>query len=369
MKKILLLGFLGFIVAPPVANNVCNRPLNLLTLGYYGASKSTIINMLNGLCDLDPVVKEASTSLSSAVTTMYPCSYGGRSLNVVDTPVFETLKPSNFGIRKQIVAEVSDIFRDGIDAFILVVPLGRTPEHSIVDMIDFLNSLITKDGFSRGFVVFTNADGMLMNTNEENAQVLRFRDEIVALAPKAERFLNSVKYLFFRHDFEETGVTKLDTSDVKKQFVDQVYTEVFKLCEANNGITFSTNEMKRAKEKFKSQKREIEEYQSNRKELEESISTIINQKENVSSDLLDKINKIRKIAPTLTFQNPSCQTQDEILTAEKNFHERTKNLRDSMHAHNFLQNQLRMVPNNVTTLMGEYSKARQEYNIEKDMFI
>ncbi|RKP18051.1 hypothetical protein ROZALSC1DRAFT_30210, partial [Rozella allomycis CSF55] len=371
MKKILLLGFLGFIVAPPVANNVCNRPLNVLTLGYYGASKSTIINMLNNFCDLDSVVKEASTSLSSAVTltTMYPCSYGGRSLNVVDTPGFETVKSSNFEIRKRIVAEVSDTFRDGIDAFILVVPLGRTPEHSIVDMIDFLNSLITKDGFSRGFVVFTNADGMLMNAIDEIAQVLRFRDEIGALAPRAERFLNSVKYLFFRHDFEETGVTKLDTNGVKKQFLDRVYTEIFKLCESNNGSTFSTNEMKKAKDKYESQKREIEEYRSIRKELEKSISTIINQNENVSSDLFDKIKKMREIAPSLTFQNPKDQTQDEILIAEKNYHELTKNLRDSIHTHSFLQNQLKMMSNNVTTLMEEYSIARQEYNIEKELFV
>ncbi|EPZ35364.1 hypothetical protein O9G_000760, partial [Rozella allomycis CSF55] len=375
MKKILLLGFLSFIVAPPVANNVCSRPLNVLMLGYYGAGKSTIVNVLNGLCDLHPgdAAEIAATGLANNVVTteceLYSCTYGGRSLNVVDTPGFQTVEAANNAVRNLIADEVPELFRDGIDAFMLVLPLGRTPEQRIVDMIDFLNSLITEEGFNRGFVVFSHAEGILMNENQESERISEFQRTVLALAPNAERFLNSVQYMFYRHYYGLKGQIPLDYISVRREFLGRAYNNIFQLCEANNGNTFSTIEMRRAKERFDNQRREIEQYRTMRKELEELFSAIISRNENdISSDLLEIRNNIGDNAPA-TFEIPGGLTQDETLTEERNFHEQTRNLRNYVNEFIALQNELSIMSRNVTVLTDEYSIARQKYNTEKDSFI
>ncbi|RKP16089.1 hypothetical protein ROZALSC1DRAFT_25677 [Rozella allomycis CSF55] len=207
-----------------------------------------------------------------------------------------------------------------------------------------------------------------MNEDQENARISEFKRNVLALAPNAERFLNSVQYMFYRHYYGLKGQIPLDYISVRREFLGRAYNNIFQLCEANNGKTFSTNEMRRAKERFDNQRREIEEYQRNRKELEESTSAIINQNENVSSDLLDKINKIREIAPA-TFEITGGLTQDQTFAAERTFHDQTRNLRYYVNAFISLQNELRIMSRNVTVLTDEYSIALQEYNTEKDLFI
>ncbi|RKP15978.1 hypothetical protein ROZALSC1DRAFT_31886, partial [Rozella allomycis CSF55] len=127
-------SLLACIRAAPVNNEACNRPLNVLILGYYGSGKSTIVNILHGLCDLKPKDERevAKTSGSRKAVTkeckIYPCSYEGRKLNVVDTPGFEATSESNEAIRSEIISKVPNILHDGIDAFFFLSPIGRTPD-------------------------------------------------------------------------------------------------------------------------------------------------------------------------------------------------------------------------------------------------
>ncbi|RKP16725.1 hypothetical protein ROZALSC1DRAFT_24956 [Rozella allomycis CSF55] len=375
MKKYLLLGFLGFIVAPPVTNDACDRPLNLLMLGPYGAEKSKIINVLHGLCDLRPGdSRKIAYELEGCrqICRLYACGHNGISLQVVDTPEFEIeFENANNNIREIIHTEVPQRFRNGFDAFMLIWPwLNMRPSISrIKDAIDFIKTLITEEGFNRGFIVFTHSDYIRMDQKEENEEILRFKNDLLRVDPSTKNFLNSVKYLFFRNEFGKTGVARLGTSDVRRQFLDQVYSELFKLCKANSGNLLSPNEMRRAKEKYEDQKSEIEEYRRIRKELEESFVAIINQNEYISSDLKCKVDEIREMSPPPKFQNPGRQSQGETLLEEKAYHERTKTLRDSIHAYKFLQTQLKMMYKNNTALKDEFCMARQKYNIETSLFI
>ncbi|RKP15637.1 hypothetical protein ROZALSC1DRAFT_26237, partial [Rozella allomycis CSF55] len=169
---------------------------------------------------------------------IYPCSYEGRKLNVVDTPGFEATSESNEAIRSEIVSKVPNLLHDGIDAFFFLSPIGRTPDAQTVDMIDFLNSLITEQGFSRGFVVFSKADQVLMDPDEEESEIELFKESVLSVAPQAELFLNSVKYLFYRHSCAYKGDVVLTRAQCRREFLNHAYSEIFKLCEANNGKTF-----------------------------------------------------------------------------------------------------------------------------------
>ncbi|EPZ31847.1 hypothetical protein O9G_000326 [Rozella allomycis CSF55] len=80
-----------------------------------------------------------------------------------------------------------------------------------------------------------------------------------------------------------------------------------KLCEANNGKTFSTAEMMKAKKGYDDQNREIEAYERMREE---------NYNGKNSTDLIEKIGQIQECAPS-SFDIPKFQTQEETLKAAR----------------------------------------------------
>ncbi|RKP15992.1 hypothetical protein ROZALSC1DRAFT_25788 [Rozella allomycis CSF55] len=204
-------------------------------------------------------------------------------------------------------------------------------------MIDFLNSLITEQGFSRGFVVFSKADEVLMDPDEEESEIELFKESVLSVAPQAELFLNSVKYLFYRHSCAYKGDVVLTRAQCRREFLNQAYSEIFKLCEANNGKTFSTAEMMKAKKGYDDQNREIEAYERVREE---------NYNGKNSTDLIEKIGQIQECAPS-SFEVPECQTQDEDLRAWRLFDGKVKNLIEEIRQLEFLEKQLNEVSKNL----------------------
>ncbi|RKP16762.1 hypothetical protein ROZALSC1DRAFT_24911 [Rozella allomycis CSF55] len=352
---LLLFGFLGFIIA----NDVCHRPLNVLLLGYNGAGKSTIVNVLGGLArEIAPT--GSSIDSFTKECKMYSLTYGGRSLNVVDTPGFGPSEQWNTKLRKKIATKVPSLF-GGIDAVMFVIPVKKVKDRDLI-WIDFFNSYINQDKLiqgklSQGIIVFTYADDIPMDPRYENeimSQIL-----IKSMFPK---------FMFYRHESGNRNGVSLGRSEVRSAFRNQVYNDLFSLCEANNGNTFNTNEMIKTTEEFEYQKLKSEEYRKIREALETSFMRIRYFSDRVSTDLRVKVNKVLDSAPQSFIVRRSV-IQDITYRVEDYFYQHTKQLREYVKEHDFLKRQLRMVSRNVTVLADAYSIARQKYNIEKDSFI
>ncbi|RKP16015.1 hypothetical protein ROZALSC1DRAFT_25764, partial [Rozella allomycis CSF55] len=231
----LVFSSIAVIVAPPV-QDMCNRPLDLLLLGYYGTGKSTLVNVLNNLCDLDSGDEEeiAKTSTSESLCTKecanYLCTNGTRSLNIVDTPGFTDNENEFDQISTQISDNVPVLLKQGIDAFFVLSPVGRLSDAERVKLINFVKSLITEEGYGRGFIVFTFADNILIDESKEAEKINEFKSGILAVAPEAENFLNAVQFMFYRHSVATEKINgrkkRYSLEESRQRFMRETYSKI-----------------------------------------------------------------------------------------------------------------------------------------------
>ncbi|EPZ35362.1 hypothetical protein O9G_000758 [Rozella allomycis CSF55] len=360
MRKVFILwGILGFIVA---YRHRFNEPIRVLLLGYNGAGKSTIVNVLGGLTtDAKEIAPTGSSSFSfTKECEKYYLTHEGRSLYVVDTPGFGPDEEWNTKLRKQIATDVPRLLF-GFDALIFVIPVEKIRERDLV-WIDFFNSYIDQEKLiagklSQGIIVFTYADDIPMDP--------KFENELISQALIKTMM---TKFIFYRHESGNKNGIRLGPSELRTAFRKQVCTDLIELFEFNDWKHYDTDEMIKTTEKFEYQKLKSEEYRKLREELEKSFMRIKHFSERVSTDLRVKVNKVLDSAPK-SFKVRRSVIQHDTLMAEQFFYENTRKLREYVQEHDFLKRQLGMMSNNVTTLMNEYSIAQQEYNIEKELFI
>ncbi|EPZ35080.1 hypothetical protein O9G_005908, partial [Rozella allomycis CSF55] len=242
------------------------KPLNVLLLGYFGSGKSTIVNVLHGLFDLVPndsrEVAKSSNSMDSVTTECkgYDCSIDGVNLHVVDTPGFEDKEAKNNEVATLIADQVPKLLKDGIDAFFFLYPVDRACDSQLVNVFNFITSLITKEGFKQGFIVFTKADTVMMTGEDEQKKIEELKAKFMAVAPQAKEFLETVKYLFYRHmvAFGPSGYILFP--EARRTFAVKAYSEILNKCVENNGKTFSSQAMINAKIEYEKMNQEIESY-------------------------------------------------------------------------------------------------------------
>ncbi|EPZ35000.1 hypothetical protein ROZALSC1DRAFT_28448 [Rozella allomycis CSF55] len=240
-------------VASPISE-VCNRRLNVLLLGHTGSGKSTIVNVLHGLCDLK--LKDKREIAKKGNQMGY------------DTPGFEDNEAKNNQIASLISEKVLGILKDGFDAFFFLFPVNRTPDARLANQFNFITSLITKKGYKQGVIVFTFADTVEMTEDEEKLKIDELKNKMLKVAPQAEDLLNSVKYIFYRHTTaQDKDGNTIFFPETWKHFLTKAYSNVYKNCVNNNGNTFSTQAMIEAKRKYEENKKELDALQKEKDQL------------------------------------------------------------------------------------------------------
>ncbi|EPZ32881.1 hypothetical protein ROZALSC1DRAFT_30673 [Rozella allomycis CSF55] len=372
--KIFLAVFLyclDFLVASPTGAKVCDRPLNVLLLGYMGTGKSSIINVLHGLLDLEDGDENAVAKTSyggkscTREVSAYSCSHNGISLRIIDTPGFEATKERNNAISSQILSEVPNLFRDGFDSFFLVVKMDRTSYPKLANIMNSLQSLINQEGYNHGFIVFTYADNVLKEETAENEVIEEFKVEMKNLAPS--EFLVSVRYLFYRHNkltyFVNNKREKLNDEKTREVFLENAYAAIYQKCIENNGRTFSNLAMKKAKENYESEQVIIEEYRKKRLELKRLYENLVATTGTLSADLNQTSIDAKKLAPsTFEIVNQNQKTQKQVLQDEKDFDEKTKEFAKKVRSFHFTRDQIDQAAKNVTTLNNACQLTFETYN-------
>ncbi|RKP17219.1 hypothetical protein ROZALSC1DRAFT_24423, partial [Rozella allomycis CSF55] len=380
--KIFLAVFLyclRFLAASPTGAKVCDRPLNVLLLGYMGTGKSSIVNVLHGLLDLeddddDKAVARTSYGGDSCTrdVSAYSCSHNGISLRVIDTPGFEESDERNDEISSQILSEVPNLFRDGFDAFFLVVKMDRTSYPKLSKIMNSLNSLINEEGYKHGFVVFTNADNVFEDGEKENEVIQEFKDVMLNKNAASVGFLGSVKYLFYRHNKLTYVVNnqrkRLNGPEVREKFLQNAYTAIYQKCIENNGRALSNLAMKKAKESYEAEQVIIEEYRKKRLELKRLYENLVATTGTLSADLKEISDKAKKLAPqTFEIVNQHQKTQQQILQDEKDFEEKNKEFTKTVRSFHFTRDQIERAAKNVTTLMQDCQLTFETYsNVTKN---
>ncbi|EPZ35744.1 hypothetical protein O9G_003362 [Rozella allomycis CSF55] len=342
-----------------------------------GAGKSSIVNVLHGLLDLDDGDENAVAKTSSGVESCtcivkpYSCSHDGISLRVIDTPGFEEDNDKNNEISSQILSKVPEFLKDGFDAFFLVVSIERKSDFKLSNIMSSWNSLINEEGYKHGFVVFTFADNIIYDETAENEKIQEFKKVMANIAPSG--LLDSVKYLFYRHNkltlFRNNKKEKIYDEGARRVFLENAYAGIYQKCIENNGRSFSTLEMMQAKQNHEAELTMIEEYRKKRLEMKRLYENLVATTGTLSADLIKISEAAKKVAPsTFEIVNETKKTQKQILQDETNFHAQHSNFYEGVTKFHFDREQIEQAAKNLTAFVEVCHESLETYNIVTKKF-
>ncbi|EPZ32496.1 hypothetical protein O9G_004404 [Rozella allomycis CSF55] len=369
-----LISSAKLLYSSPIESNVCNRPLNVLLLGYFGAGKSTIANVLHGLYDLDPdddrEIAKTGDSFDTVTRkcTGYDSALGDTKLHVVDTPGFEDHETKNDKVSSLITDQVPKLLKDGFDAFFFLYRVERAFPTHINNVLNFITSLITKEGFRRGFIVFTKADGVQMTEEKEEMKIEELKRKFLEVSPQSKELMESVKYLFYRHTIGHSKEGRIYYPEIRSLFASQAYSEIKKICVENRGKTFSTKAMIEAKVAYENLKQKIDFYQKARNILTFNYTSITAKNKTLPSDLSAKLSSIKKIGLKNFETNTTVMTQEEQLNKEIKFDEENKGVSNAIKDFIFLENEQDKMAKNISSLQAESQSLLTNYTQAKTNF-
>ncbi|EPZ36625.1 hypothetical protein O9G_006029 [Rozella allomycis CSF55] len=192
-----------------------------------------MVNILHGMFDLVPgderTIMNSNTRNSLDTVTKYDCYAEGINLHVVDTPGFDENEIRNHGISCLIADQVPRLLKDGTNVLLFLFPAAGKIPSNIATVFNFVSSLITKESFKKRVIVFTKADAVIMTEEEEQSLIEEFKRNFLELVPQADDFLNSAKYMFYRHTIGFGECRPMLYPEIRQVFAAQVYSEFMKL--------------------------------------------------------------------------------------------------------------------------------------------
>ncbi|EPZ36723.1 hypothetical protein O9G_002334 [Rozella allomycis CSF55] len=332
-----------------------------------------MVNVLHGLFDLMPndnrEVAKSSNSMDSVTTECkgYDCSIDGVNLHVVDTPGFEDDEAKNNEVATLIAEKVPTLLKDGIDAFFFLYPVDRACKSQLANVFNFMTSLITKEGFKQGFIVFTKADSVVTEEDEQK-KIEELKGKFMAVAPQAKEFLDTVKYLFYRHWVAFGGSRPMSHAEARKAFAVKAYSEIVKKCVENNGKTFSTDAMIKAKAAYERMNQEIETYRQAREKFVLDFQKITTRSTTLPEDLNSMMLEIKEIG-LKELNTTDSTTREDLLNNEKKFATENENLKKQIDKYLILETEIDNFAKNITSLKEESTNLLNSYNEAKDKFM
>ena len=268
----------------PYIPGPCDRPLNVIVTGMFGAGKSSLINNLYGLYNITNDHDKSLVAIQSGVLrsvtlqcNIYMCEsnkdFKHSPLNLMDTPGFEAFEKGsrNLDIAKTIANASLHSFgpENRIDAIYIVMQHERQKASSTRNLVNQIQMITDPKIYDRVVFIITRSETVAASDREK--EWARIKRLYVAHCPELANIFSRASYVFSgKHEFRKTpdGKTITIETERRREIALEIHSKTKDICEFHNATGFHASILSNQVDRFDENLKQLIEFKGLHNESE-----------------------------------------------------------------------------------------------------